>query len=192
MSTQIANATNKSTSHSSSTTSTRAPGSAAPTRRFSEANGYYSPEGTKTNYYSNTPLSYENISTDSLYNQLKTHTELALRVSAEVLSRRKEELANFKQEYTKKIEELKSIQDKQLKKQHESQQRDLGRIKQETESKVKNLEIQLAERVAAQNAMEKSNKEKFDSLNSQITEKNLRINKIETDYEDLQRKYTEL
>merc|ERR1719245_452529 len=90
------------------------------TRRYSQINQYYSPEGNKSNttngYLSNDQL-YGNTSTENLYNQLKTHTELASRAATELLDRRKEELANFKQEYNKKIEEQKSLFDKKLTKQ---------------------------------------------------------------------------
>ena len=122
----------------------------------------------------------------------QTHTELALRAAAEAIARRKEEMTNIKQQYTKKLEEQKILYEKQLSKQNKAHQLEFNRLKHETESKIKNLEIQLAERVAAQNALEKSNKEKYDSLNSQLTEKTLRINKIESDYDELQRKYTEI
>merc|ERR1712129_510183 len=57
---------------------------------------------------------------------------------------------------------------------------------------VTNFKKEFAERVAAQNALEKSNKEKYDSLNKTIAEKNIRISKIEVDYEELQRKYAEV
>ena len=117
---------------------------------------------------------------------------MALRAATEALARRKEEMATIKQQYTKKIEEQKILYEKQLLKQNESHQSEFNRLKCETESKIKNLEIQLAERVAAQNALEKSNKEKYDSLNNQLTEKSSRINKIEADYDELQRKYTEI
>ena len=161
-------------------------------RKYSQSNGFYSPEGDKTNPYMSNAQLFENTSTDSLYNQLKTHTELALRASTEAFERRKLEMMTIKQQYSKQIEQQKILYEKQLTKQNDNHQMEYNRLKHETESKIKNLEIQLAERVAAQNALEKSNKEKYDSLNAQLTEKTSRINKIESDYEDLQRKYTEI
>lgn len=101
-------------------------------------------------------------------------------------------MSTIKQQYTKKLEEQKILYERQLLKQNETAQSQFNRLKNETQSKIKNLEIQLAERVAAQNALEKSNKEKYDSLNNQLTEKTSRINKIEADYEELQRKYNEI
>mmetsp|Transcript_32224 Transcript_32224/g.51676 ORF Transcript_32224/g.51676 Transcript_32224/m.51676 type:complete len:239 (-) Transcript_32224:166-882(-) len=162
------------------------------TRRFSQSNGFYSPEGDKPNaYLSNTQL-FANTSTDSLFNQLKTHTELALRASTEAFDRRKEELTTLRQQFAKRLEEQRCLYEKQLSKQNEAHQTEYNRLKHDTESKIKSLEIQLAERVAAQNAMEKSNKEKFDTLNVQITEKTQRVNKLEADYEEIQKKYADL
>merc|ERR1712129_76060 len=128
---------------------------------------------------------------EALYNQLTTHVELAHRAAAEVTLRRKQENEQMKRELHKRLEEAKNQYDKHLAQNGDTHKRAYDRLQTETSGKIKTLEIQLAERVVEQSALKKSYQEKFDSLQNQLEEKTQRIHKIESDYEELQRKYTE-
>lgn len=55
--------------------------------------------------------------------------------------------------------------------------------------KIRNLEVDLAERVASQKASEKSTRETIESLKSQLREKNVRLDKVEKENVDLMHKY---
>ena len=181
-------------------------------------NGYYTPEGTKSEmtsssspYMSNSQL-YVNTSTESLYQQLKvrpldctlyllylyqahcgqTHVELAHRACSEVVVRKTKDTIQMKKELQKRLEDQKSLYVKQLTEMQQKHKRTFDRLKHDTDSKIKTLDIQLAERVVENNTLTKSYNEKFDSLTNQLDEKTQRIHKIEADYEELQRKYTEI
>jgi len=164
------------------------------TRRFSTSNtnGYYQPEGTNSDEldFRGNPQLFSNAPTDDLYNQLRTHCELAHRAVVEIVDRRKDDIQRLKDEFTKKEQEQRLVFEKRLKESLEVHRRDHSRYKQDMETKVRSLEIQLAERVAAQNAMEKAHKGSIESLERQLSDHKLRIHKVEGDHEELQRKHS--
>ena len=98
----------------------------------------------------------------------------------------------MKQELQKRLDDQKNVFDKQLAQNAEKHKRAFVRLKGEAEAKIKMLEIQLAEHVVEKQTLKKANQEQHDQLMNQLEEKTQRIHKLESDYEELQRKHAEM